>query len=80
MEDYFFFFRYRLYMSTINYQQLKNVSLDNYKNAPFEVFQDVEEKRNFDGNIKHIQNESGLSIAYFSKKNIDFLQNEIIVE
>ena len=61
-------------MSNINYEQIKNVSINNYQSSPFELFQDVETKSNFDGNIKHIQTESGLSTAYFSKKNIDFLQ------
>jgi hypothetical protein len=65
-------------MSNINYEQIKNVSINNYQSSPFELFQDVKTKSNFDGNIKHIQTESGLSTAYFSKKNIDFLQNEII--
>ena len=66
-------------MSNINYEQIKkNVSINNYQSSPFELFQDVETKSNFDGNIKHIQTETGLSTTYFSKKNIDFLQNEII--
>ena len=48
-------------MSNINYEQIKNVSINNYQSSPFELFQDVETKSNFDGNIKHIQTESTVS-------------------
>ena len=65
-------------MSNINYKQINKESLNNYQSAPFELFQTVQQPESFNGNIKHIQTETKLSKQYFSKENIDYLQNKII--
>lgn len=65
-------------MSNINYQQINKESLKNYQSSPFELFQTVQQSESFNGNIKHIQTETPLSKKYFSKENINFLQNKII--
>ena len=70
------------YSILLQEQNRGRVDLKNFNGTPFDLTQDlgINKNRSFDKSLKGIQQVSDLSESFFSRKNVNTLQNKIIEE